>query len=375
MKIGLICPYSLTIPGGVQQQVLQLARTIRELGEEVLVVAPCDGPPPEPWVVSVGPSIPAAANGSVAPIAPDPQAQLRTISILGGERFDLLHLHEPFVPGPTLTSLLAKPAPIVGTFHAAGGSAAYRYLRPVLRLLDRRLDLRCAVSEEAKRMAGEVCDGEILVLFNGIDPEPFETAEPHPKEGPTVLFLGRHEPRKGLEVLLEACEQLPSQVHVWVAGEGPETERLRARYGGDARVEWLGVVSDRERAARLKAADVFCAPSLGSESFGVVLLEAMAAGTAVVATSISGVPAGGDRGSRCPARPTRGSTGAGVCDRRAAGGRRAEEKPRGSGKAHGAPVRDGRPGEALRRYLPRARLVGRRIAASQLDGGSVIFRR
>ncbi|GIU83647.1 MAG: putative phosphatidylinositol alpha-mannosyltransferase [Acidimicrobiales bacterium] len=288
MKIGLICPYSLTIPGGVQQQVLQLARTIRELGEEVLVVAPCDGPPPEPWVVSVGPSIPAAANGSVAPIAPDPQAQLRTISILGGERFDLLHLHEPFVPGPTLTSLLAKPAPIVGTFHAAGGSAAYRYLRPVLRLLDRRLDLRCAVSEEAKRMAGEVCDGEILVLFNGIDPEPFETAEPHPKEGPTVLFLGRHEPRKGLEVLLEACEQLPSQVHVWVAGEGPETERLRARYGGDARVEWLGVVSDRERAARLKAADVFCAPSLGSESFGVVLLEAMAAGTAVVATSISG---------------------------------------------------------------------------------------
>ncbi len=112
--------------------------------------------------------------------------------------------------------------------------------------------------------------------------------EPWPTEGLTIFFLGRHEPRKGLDVLLDALPRLPSDVHIWVGGEGPDTERLKLRHAGDPRVQWLGRLSDMEKRRRLKAADVFCAPSLRGESFGVVLLEAMAGGAAIVAADLSG---------------------------------------------------------------------------------------
>lgn len=118
--------------------------------------------------------------------------------------------------------------------------------------------------------------------------EHFAKATPWPTEGPTVLFVGRHEERKGLAVLLEALASLPPTVHLWVAGRGPETERLRAATAGDTRVAWLGRIDDEERARRLRGADVVCAPSLHGESFGVVLLEAMAAGTPVVASDLAG---------------------------------------------------------------------------------------
>ena len=296
VRVGMICPYSLAVWGGVQTQVLGLARTLRAKGVATQVLAPCDGPPPEPWVTPLGNSIPYAQNGSFAPLAPDPAAQLRVLAAIWDERFDLLHLHEPLAPGPTLTSVLVKPVPLLGTFHASGRIAVYRWARPGVRRLAARLDARVAVSAEAAGMAQRNLGGTYDVLFNGIEVERYRrpaadmlTAGVGPavdNDGATVFFIGRHEPRKGLSVLLEAMQGMPSDVTLWVGGQGPETAGLKQQYGADHRIRWLGPLSEDEKLARLQAADVFCVPSLGGESFGVVLLEAMAAGTPVVASNL-----------------------------------------------------------------------------------------
>jgi phosphatidylinositol alpha-mannosyltransferase len=288
VRVGLVCPYSLSIPGGVQEQVLGLARTLRGMGHQTRVLGPCDGPPPEAGVVPLGSCLPTHANGSVAPIAPDLSCVLRTIRALRDEGFDVLHLHEPCAPGPTMSSLVFASAPIVGTFHAAGGSAAYRWLRPVTRWLASRLTVRCAVSEDAQHMAQRALGGTYTLLYNGIEIDRFAKASPWPTCAPTVLFVSRHEARKGLAVLIEALAHLPADVRLWVASDGPETERLRAATAGDGRVEWLGRISEEEKARRLRGADVVCAPSLHGESFGLVLLEAMAASTPVVASDLPG---------------------------------------------------------------------------------------
>jgi phosphatidylinositol alpha-mannosyltransferase len=301
MRVILICPYSLSLPGGVQGQVLGLARTLRERGVAATVLGPCDGPPPEAGVISVGSSVSLAANGSVAPLALDPPAVRRTLQVLDSEQPDVLHLHEPLVPGPALTALLAGNVPAVGTFHASGRVPAYVWLRPAVRAVARRIGLRTAVSPEARALAERWLGGACQVLPNGVEVERFskagelhlppgEAGELHLPPGESgdraILFVGRHEPRKGLDVLIEAFRQLDRDAVLWVVGEGPNTSALMAT--APPGVEWLGRVSDAELAQRLRAATVFCAPSLHGESFGVVLLEAMAAGTPVVASDISG---------------------------------------------------------------------------------------
>ena len=204
------------------------------------------------------------------------------------ESFDVIHLHEPLAPGPTMTALLVRTAPLVGTFHLAGGSLAYDLLPRATRFLANRLDLRVAVSPDARDTARDALGGNYDLLYNGVELAPYRNAEPSRTDGPTVLFIGRHEPRKGLGVLLDAFRLLPESVRLWIAGDGPETAALRARSAGDARIEWLGTITDSEKISRLKGADIFCAPSLRGESFGVVLLEAMAADTAVVASDLPG---------------------------------------------------------------------------------------
>src|SRR5205823_6172386 len=198
VRIGLVCPYSLTLPGGVQGQVLGLARSLRAMGHEARVLGPCDGPPPDVGVTPLGDCVPLAANGSVAPIAPDASCALRTIRALRDEEFDVLHMHEPLVPGPTMTTVVAAATPKVGTFHAAGGSAAYRWLFPIARWMAGRLAIRCAVSGDARDMARRALRGDYTLLHNGIEVERFAKATPWPTSGPTVFFVGRHEPRKGL---------------------------------------------------------------------------------------------------------------------------------------------------------------------------------
>lgn len=194
----MVCPYSLAVWGGVQTQVLGLSRNLRAKGVTTQVLAPCDGPPPEPWVTPLGNSIPYAQNGSFAPLAPDPAAQLRLLAAIWDERFDVLHLHEPLAPGPTLTAVMVKPVPLLGTFHASGNIAAYRWARFGVQRLAARLDTRVAVSPEAAGMAKRHLDGTYDILFNGIEVEQYAQQPPVASPGPTVFFVGRHEPRKGL---------------------------------------------------------------------------------------------------------------------------------------------------------------------------------
>jgi phosphatidylinositol alpha-mannosyltransferase len=236
----------------------------------------------------LGNSVPTASNGSFAPIAPDLSCALRTIRALRDEAFDVVHLHEPMCPGPTMTTLLTSDAPLVGTFHRSGQSAYYMFLRIGTVPIARHLKVRCAVSEDALNTARNALEGEYILLNNGVEVDRFAKATPTPTDGPTIFFVGRHEPRKGLDVLLAALADLPPSVRVWVASDGPQTRELQARYAGDPRIEWLGRISDEAKASRMRGADVCCFPSLHGESFGVVLLEAMAASTPIVASDLDG---------------------------------------------------------------------------------------
>ncbi|HET9690655.1 MAG TPA: glycosyltransferase family 4 protein [Acidimicrobiales bacterium] len=292
MRVGMVSPYSLTLPGGVQAQVLGLARAMRAEGVEVRVLGPCDGPPPDPNVTPLGNSVPTAANGSMAAIAPDPPATLRVIRALRDEAFDVVHVHEPLVPGPSLSTVIFGDAPMLATFHRAGSSGGYRSTATLSRRAMARVAVRTAVSQEAADTAADIVGGTYVVTWNGVELDAYAgPAGPAPAREPgtaTVVFIGRHEQRKGLAVLLDALGRLDGRFRLQVVGEGPETARLRAATAGDRRVEWLGTVADGEKVARLRAADVLCAPSLGGESFGVVLLEALAAGTPVVASDLDG---------------------------------------------------------------------------------------
>jgi phosphatidylinositol alpha-mannosyltransferase len=294
MRIGIVCPYSLTVPGGVQAQVLGLARELRRRGHEARVLGPCDGPPPEPFVTPLGDSLPLSANGSIAPIAPDPSAALRTLQVLADEQFDVIHLHEPLAPGPTSTALMVHSAPTVGTFHAAGTSASYRILGPALTRLIRRIDHKVVVSKDALELVRSHLGGEYEVLFNGVELDEIRSVAPWRSESngeparPAIFFCGRHEERKGLRVLVDAVIRGDLDVDVWIGSDGPDTAELTVATAGDDRFHWFGRVTDEEKFARLRSSDVFCAPSLRGESFGVVLIEAMAAGTTVVASSLDG---------------------------------------------------------------------------------------
>ncbi len=288
LRVAMICPYSLSVPGGVQAQVMGLARELRKMGIEVRVLAPCDGPPPATFVTPLGNSLPTSANGSMAPLAPDPSCSLRTMRALGDEQFDVLHLHEPFIPGPTQTAMLLHPAPVVATFHAAGESASYRYLRLSIKPAANNIAHAVAVSKDAAELVHRYIGGDYEILYNGVELDAYRGAPAHPTTGPTIFFCGRHEERKGLDILLTAVEQLGADVRVWVGSTGPDTARLQARFAGDSRIEWLGRLTDADKMARLRGADVFCAPSLYGESFGVVLIEAMAANTAIVASGLDG---------------------------------------------------------------------------------------
>jgi len=300
--VALVCPYSLSRPGGVQGQVLGLARSLHRLGHDVTVFAPVDRIEDVPegiGFVPTGHSVALRANGSVAPVSVSPPAAITALRRLRALRPDVVHIHEPFAPGLPYVLLTAHGVPpLVGTFHRSGGSVLYSLLSPLTRRLARRLAARCAVSAAAAATATAALGGEFEVLFNGIEVDRFAGVEPWPVEGPTALFLGRHEDRKGLAVLLEAWDQVVAPGGrastaggppvLWVAGDGPETARLRLRHPESDSVHWLGVLGEDEKVRRLVAAQVLAAPALGGESFGMVLLEAMAARTVVVASDIDG---------------------------------------------------------------------------------------
>jgi phosphatidylinositol alpha-mannosyltransferase len=284
----LSCPYSLSLFGGVQGQVLGLAHALRELGVDARIIAPCDGPPPAPGIITVGPSTRMPSNGSVAPIATGRAVARRTLEALRTFEPDVLHLHEPLSPGPNHAALVGTTIPAVGTFHSAraGRNGWYETFRPGLRPMMRRLAISTAVSEEARRQVTQTFGGDCEILPNGVDVAALALGPVATAAAPAILFVGRHEPRKGLAVLLDAFAKLDRDADLWVAGDGPGRAALQGR--GVPRVEWLGLVSEAEKQARLRGATIACFPALDGESFGIVLLEGMAAGTAVVASDIDG---------------------------------------------------------------------------------------
>lgn len=309
MRIALVCPYSLAVPGGVQNQVAGLASALARSGDDVTVIAPTGGGtrrlevPQGTGVVLVGRSLPVPANGSRAPVALTPGCAWRTVEALRQLRPEVVHVHEPLAPAVSLAATLAHAAPTIATVHRSGTGVGYRAMTPVAHRAVRRLDACVAVSEAARETFAAVtgladCD----VLFNGVDVDRFAGATPYPFSRPTVLFAGRHERRKGLFVLLDAFAAVPGEVDLVVCGDGPLSDAARRAASGDPRVSFTGPLSDAELASRVSGATLLVAPSLHGESFGVVLLEAMAAGTPVVASDLPGYRlAGGEAARYVPA--------------------------------------------------------------------------
>ncbi len=296
MRIAMLSPYALTRPGGVQGQVIGLSRALRALGHDVTVVAPADPDRPFPEEAGehyvVGRPSDLHSNGSVAPVAFWPSSAVRAERFVRRGGFDVVHIHEPLAPMAAYGLVLTAPLPMVGTYHRAGVSRWVPVLKPLAEFVGGRMQVRVAVSDTARETGVHSSGGDFEVLFNGVDMDRFASAIParddHDPPRPTVVFIGRHEPRKGLGVLLDAFAMVERPAVLWVVGGGAGTEVQRRRYPESDRVRWLGVVSDKEAAARLAGANVLCAPSLRGESFGMVVLEGMAAGCAVVASDIDG---------------------------------------------------------------------------------------
>ncbi|MFN8026354.1 MAG: glycosyltransferase family 4 protein, partial [Acidimicrobiia bacterium] len=257
-------------------------------GVDARVVAPCDGPPPEPGIVSIGPSTRFPSNGSVAPVAAGHAVARRTLEFIRVFEPDVMHLHEPFSPGANHAALVGTQLPVVGTFHSAraGKNGWYETLRATIRPLMNKLDVKTAVSADAARQVTLTFGEECEIVPNGVEVEAYTSGPTASASHPAIVFVGRHEPRKGLGVLLDAFDGLGRDADLWVIGDGPQQGTLRARRLPG--VEWLGSVSDEEKAARLRGAAIACFPAIDGESFGVVLLEGMAAGAVVVASDIDG---------------------------------------------------------------------------------------
>ncbi|MEU4705474.1 glycosyltransferase family 4 protein [Nocardia salmonicida] len=295
MKIGMICPYSFDVPGGVQAHVVELARVFIERGHKVSVLAPASDDTPLPdFVVSAGRAVAIPYNGSVARLSFGPMAYTRIRRWIDSNDFDVLHIHEPNAPSLSMLALKIAEGPIVATFHTSTTkSLVLSTFQGVLRPYHEKISGRIAVSELARRWQVEALGSDAVEIPNGVDVSAFARGEPldgYPRAGRTVLFLGRYdEPRKGMDVLLGALPALIEHhpdVEILIVGRGDE-DRLRREAGEHAgHLRFLGQVTDAEKAAALRSADVYVAPNLGGESFGIILIEAMAAGTPVVASEL-----------------------------------------------------------------------------------------
>ncbi len=299
LRIGIVCPYSLDVPGGVQAHVVDLAGALRVLGHRVDVLAPGELARDDPgdFVTSAGRAVGVPYNGSVARLTFGPVAYSRVRRWLADRDLDVLHLHEPIAPSLSMIALAMADGPIVATFHTANErSRALTTFSGVLRPMLEKVTARIAVSPLARRVQVEHLGGDAVEIPNGVDTELFAGAEPlpgHPTPGVhTVGFIGRFdEPRKGMDVLLGALRALPAQraerVRLLVAERGDEAA-LRRRAGPDLarRIDVLGAVDNRTKASALRSMDVYCAPNTGGESFGMVLTEAMAAGAPVLASDL-----------------------------------------------------------------------------------------
>ncbi|GAA0274059.1 glycosyltransferase family 4 protein [Cryptosporangium japonicum] len=300
MRVGIVCPYSFDVPGGVQAHVRDLAEALIGLGHEVSVLAPAEEPADggqelPPYVVAAGRAVPVPYNGSVARLAFGPLSLARVRRWLRDGRFDVLHVHEPIAPSLSLLACVAATGPIVATFHTATQrsrtlAAVHSALQPVLE----KITARIAVSALARRVQVEHLDGGAVEIPNGVAVGKFADAVPlpgWPGEGGALGFLGRFgEPRKGFTVLADAFARLAPDrpgLRLLVAGPGDADDALDALPRAlRPRVTLLGMVSETDKARMLRSVDVYVAPNTGGESFGIILTEAMAAGATIAASDL-----------------------------------------------------------------------------------------
>lgn len=291
----MVCPYSFDVPGGVQSHVLQLAEVMHGLGHHVSVLAPSSpGAQLPDYVVSGGRAVPIPYNGSVARLRFGPATHRLVKRWLADGDFDVLHLHEPNAPSLSMLALNIAEGPIIATFHTSTTkSLTLTVFEPILRPMHEKIVGRIAVSDLARRWQMEALGSDAVVIPNGVDVGAFASApllDGYPRPGRSVLFLGRFdEPRKGMAVLLRALPTLVERfpdVEILVVGRG-DADELRDDAGDLAsHLRFLGQVDDAVKASAMRSADVYCAPHTGGESFGIVLVEAMAAGTVVVASDL-----------------------------------------------------------------------------------------
>ncbi len=305
MRIALVSPYDYPYPGGVTQHIFYLDKHFRELGHEVKIIAPCAGEAPEKLadnvVVTTTRVISMPFSGSKARIPYSPAVYWRVKRALHEEHFDIVHAHEPLTLPVPLIALRHSRAVNVGTFHAYRDThLIYQYARRLFQPFFNRLDGKIAVSEAAKDTVARYFGGEYAIIPNGIDVNRFGGEHVRPLEKYAdgklnILFVGRLEPRKGFRYLLQAFpyvkEEFP-QARLIVVGAYLRREIARhLRYAREHHltgVKFVGPVSDEELPRYYRSCHVFCAPSIGFESFGIVLLEAMAAGKPIVACNIPG---------------------------------------------------------------------------------------
>lgn len=322
MRIGLVCPYKWDVPGGVQYHVRDLAETLRDMGHHVEVLTPAEREEslPAEHTTFAGRTVPVPYNGSMASMQFGPVSAARVRRWLREGRFDVVHVHEPASPSVSLLVCMIATGPIVATFHAATTRSKWLAAAgPMARPWLEKIAGRIAVSDFARRLQVEHLGGDAVVIPNGVHVDFFAEGPRLPGweadgHGPTIGFLGRYdEPRKGLPVLLEAMRTVVARhpgARLLVAGRGNPAEVLDL-IGADLapHVVLLGELSEEDKAAFLRTVDVYCAPNLLGESFGVVLIEALAAGAPVVASDLDAfarVLEGGDAGVLVP----RGSAGA-----------------------------------------------------------------
>ncbi len=296
MKVGIVCPYSLDVPGGVQAHVVDLARALIGLGHEVNVLAPADEDTSLPdFVTSAGRAVGIPYNGSVARLSFGPLSYSRARRWITDNDFDVLHLHEPTAPSLSFLALMVADGPIVATFHTSTPrSKILAAFQVVLQPFVEKITARIAVSALARRVQVEHLGGDAVEIPNGVDVGFFADARPldgYPRPGGTIGFVGRFtEPRKGMPVLLEAFRILAAELpdlQLLVVGRGDDEELLKDAGPELARrIVLLGQVDDETKARALRSVDVYCAPNTGGESFGIILTEAMSAGAAVAASDL-----------------------------------------------------------------------------------------
>jgi len=296
MKLGLVCPYSFDVPGGVQFHIRDLAGEMIARGHQVSVLAPAeDATPVADHVVPAGRSVPIHYNGSVARLSFGPISASRTRRWLSEGNFDLVHIHEPITPSLGMLALIYASVPVVATFHSSQvRSRAMRVAFPLVRAALEKIGAAIAVSEDARRTVVDHLGTDAVIIPNGVNVAHFQ-GQVDPRWQPTaaspvMLFLGRiDEPRKGLQVLLDAAPQVLArfpEARFVVAGNG-DAAAHQARLGRHGQsFEWVGPVSEADKVALLNSCSAYVAPQTGGESFGIVLVEAMSAGAPVVASDL-----------------------------------------------------------------------------------------